>query len=710
MRVRRKSGRAEDHSKGRGRILIVLLTVVSLAMAAAGWWYYRDQKRETEDEAFRELIAVARGKTDQIANWRRERIDDGRVIVASPALPLASRVLASRIPAEPDRDALLKLMRSLTREFLYSDVALVHRDGSVAIHLNLDKTDQADIWKAKRAELAGAAILADDVVLSDLDASTRDGRPLMALVAPVGNLGAFILSIDPARFVYPYLGLWPGSRKTAQSVLVERVGDRVRYLSAEPDAPRDVLFATPKLRVKLPSNEVLAEGWQFARVDVYGVPWLNVVRSVPNSPWFLLCQIHQAEVDATADRLGLEMAAVTLLIALANGLSVSLIWRGHRERLHREQQEVLYAVSNDTPAYLWMTSPDSDTSFINVPFRKFLGLDERAPAKTWAEAVHPDDAAYRLHSLKQAMEARRPHLNEFRVRRFDGQYRNVMSEGAPRFSPSGEFLGYAGSLIDITARKRAEEGLRLANVSLARELEERTQKEQEILTLSTRLIGVQEEERKRLARELHDDLNQRIAALSIATGNLKRHIPEQYEEARAQSDRIQRNLVLLAELVRRISHELHTAVLQYSGLGEALRGYCEEMTNLRISLRIEGALDEVSPSAGLCIYRIAQEALQNVVKHAGVDAATVELVREAGRLRFRVSDAGVGMKAGASEKSTGLGLVSIAERARLAGGSARFESQPGEGTTVIVDIPDGVETGGETEGSRAAPATDEEYV
>lgn len=710
MKAGRKSeGAAEDatHSKSRGRILIVLLTAASLAMAAAGWWYYRDQKREAEDEAFRELIAVARGKTDQIASWRRERIGDGRVILASPALPIASRVLASRTPAEPDRAALLKLMRSLTREFLYSDGALVRRDGSIAIGLNEDQADQADSQKAKRAELAGAAIRANDVVLSDLYAAGREGRPLMALAAPVGDLGALILFIDPERFLYPYLGSWPGARRTAQSVLVEPTGDRIRYLSPEQDAPKDALFATPKLPVKAPSDKVLAEGWQFTRVDEYGMPWLNVVRHIPGSRWYLLCQIHQAEVDVAPDRLGLEMAAVTLLIALASGLGVVLIWRGQRERLHREQEEMLYAVSNDTPAYLWMASTDYGTLFINVPFRKFLGLEGRAPSSTWVAAVHPDDAESRLTTLRESMAERRPHLSEFRVRRFDGQYRNMVSEGAPRFSPSGEFLGYAGSLNDITERKQAEEGLRLANASLARELEERTRKEQEILALSTRLIDVQEEERKRLARELHDDLNQRIAALSIAMGNLKRHIPEQYEEARAQSDRIQRNLVLLAELVRRISHELHTAVLQYSGLRAALEAYCEEMTGLRISLRIEGAVDEASAPAALCIYRIAQEALQNVAKHAGVDSATVELRREGERLHFRISDAGLGMEAGASEKSTGLGLVSIAERARLAGGSARFESRPGEGTTVIVDIPSGAKTGGETDGPRTA---DEKYA
>jgi signal transduction histidine kinase len=127
---------------------------------------------------------------------------------------------------------------------------------------------------------------------------------------------------------------------------------------------------------------------------------------------------------------------------------------------------------------------------------------------------------------------------EFRVRRFDGEYRWVIADGVPRFSSKGEFKGYAGSLLDITERKEAEERLRAVNADLARELEERTRTEKEVQALSARLISAQEEERARLARELHDDVSQQIAALSIGMSSLKRHIPQQQADVREQSDRI----------------------------------------------------------------------------------------------------------------------------------------------------------------------------
>jgi signal transduction histidine kinase len=275
------------------------------------------------------------------------------------------------------------------------------------------------------------------------------------------------------------------------------------------------------------------------------------------------------------------------------------------------------------------------------------------------------------------MKAQTGYTHEFRMRRYDGEYREVVSKAAPRFSPKGKFLGFAGSIIDLTGRRLAERRLREANQSLQQ--------------LSSRLIGAQEEERKRLARELHDDVSQQIAALSMATGNLKRQLPKDCGDAQRQADLIYGNLVQLAEAVRRLSHELHPAVLQYSGLEPALRSYCEEfgaLSGLEIALEIEGSFAGVAPDAALCLFRVAQEALRNVVKHAGVSKASVELRRSQGMLRLKVSDSGVGMEPGVAAAKAGLGLLSIRERARLVGGKTEIRSVPGEGTSVTVEIPE----------------------
>ncbi|MFY9723883.1 MAG: sensor histidine kinase [Bryobacteraceae bacterium] len=215
--------------------------------------------------------------------------------------------------------------------------------------------------------------------------------------------------------------------------------------------------------------------------------------------------------------------------------------------------------------------------------------------------------------------------------------------------------------------------------------------ERRIKALTGRLMNAQEEERARIARELHDDLSQQIAALSIAMGNLKQHIPEEQADARAQGDRIHQTLVHVSETVRRISHELHPALLHYSGLGVALQSYCEEfeaLTGVQASLTFEGEFEGVPSAAALCIYRIAQEALQNVAKHAKVNTAAVELRHSDGVLSLIVSDTGVGIEPGRAEAADGLGLVSIQERIRLVGGNVEITSKPNQGTTITVRISD----------------------
>ena len=174
-------------------------------------------------------------------------------------------------------------------------------------------------------------------------------------------------------------------------------------------------------------------------------------------------------------------------------------------------------------------------------------------------------------------------------------------------------------------------------------------------------------------------------------GNLKRHIPQEQTDARGQSDRVHQKLVQLSEAVRRISHELHPAILEYSGLVSALRAYCEEfeaLTGVRVSLLIDGSFDSVPSSAALCVYRITQEALRNVSKHAKVNAAAIELNRSEGLLRLTVADAGVGIDPARVEAAAGLGLVSMKERTRLVGGSFEITSKPNRGTVVTVRIPD----------------------
>jgi len=650
-------------------ILILSLTAVCLAMIGVVRWYYRIQKEATEAAAVRVLYGVAATKASQLANWRSERIGDGHVVMASPLMRIARRILSDRAPSDADRKELLDVMHRLAKSFLYTDVTLVDLDGSVRLRLDKERTESAAFQQHSRRALALEANQARDVVLSDLTLDTRTGKPLMSVTAPVEGLGAIVLDIDPARFLYPYLEAWPGDSRTAESILGRRDGDYVVYLSPRRHAPEAPPLSRRRPQIHLPPDAVMDAGFPLRMPDYRGVPVLGTIRHVPDSPWYLLCKIDAAEVDAAVHRLGWEMSLIAALIGLSNAAGAVLIWRDQQARMHRDREAWLHTAVNDTPALLWMSNVGGENSLVNKPLRTFLGVKGETLPKPWTDYLHPDDVDRVRTGLRQALAEARRYTAEFRIRRWDGEYRVVISEGAPRFSPSGELAGYAGSVVDITDRRRAEDQTR---------------------ALSARLITAQEDERTRLARELHDDLNQQIAAVSIGMGNLKRQIPEGQTEPRSQIDRIHQRLVQLAESVRRMSHQLHPAVLEYQGLAPALRSCCEEFTSLtgiRVSFRGDGCFEGVPSSTALCLYRITQEALQNIAKHASAASAEVGLDRSENLLRLAVSDSGVGMDADEAKSNPGLGLISIQERARLAGGMVAIESEPNHGTRLTVEIP-----------------------
>ena len=657
-------------------------------MIGAVWWYYQREREAAEAAAGNQLAAIADFKTEQIRNWRRERIGDGRVLAVSPLMRTAQRVLTGWQTTTADQTDIRNVMGRLSHEFLYTDATLVDLNGSVLIRLKEGQTDGPQFRLPARRDLSREAVRIGDVVLSDLTLDTTSGRPFMALTIPVGSLGALILEIDPKLFLYPYLRAWPTPSRTAESFLLRfDPSHTILVLSELRYAPGSAL----KLRSSYSPSEVVDEslfatGWFHKTADYRGVPSLKVTRRVPDSPWYLTAKVDQSEVEAPLTRLSWEVTLIVALIALANATGVGLIWRNNQLQTLRDREEWFRTFANDTPAYLMMMSANGVLgAFINKPLGKFLGTDKDF-LNLDGTYMHPNDRERVFAGCLESFKDRREYAAEFRMRRFDGEYRWVAGKVVPRLSPQGEFLGYAGSFVDVTERREAESQVRSANSVLAHELGERTRAEREIQALSARLINAQEEERTRLARELHDDVSQQIAALSIGVSNLKRKMAEQ-PDALAQSERIQQKLVQLAESTRRLSHELHPAVLQYSGLAAALRNYCTELaavTSHRIVFRAEGPCDLLPAGAALSVYRVAQEALQNSIKHARADEAEVVLTSANGVVTLVVSDRGVGMEPGVV---AGLGLVSMKERARLVNGTVELRGGPGEGVTVTMRVP-----------------------
>jgi PAS domain S-box-containing protein len=232
-----------------------------------------------------------------------------------------------------------------------------------------------------------------------------------------------------------------------------------------------------------------------------------------------------------------------------------------------------------------------------------------------------------------------------------------------------EVVGAVVAFIDITKRKLAEEAL---------------------ATVSRRLIAAQEQERTRIARELHDDICQRLALLAIELEQLQQNPPNLRVEVGSRMGELRRQTSEIATDIQSLSHELHSAKLQYLGLAAAVRGFCKEFgeqQNVEIDFNTHGLPSPLSPDISLCLFRVLQEALHNSAKHSGVRCFEVRLWGVSGEIHLTVRDSGLGFDGEAARESRGIGLISMEERLKLVNGTLSIASQPTRGTTVHARVP-----------------------
>ena len=230
----------------------------------------------------------------------------------------------------------------------------------------------------------------------------------------------------------------------------------------------------------------------------------------------------------------------------------------------------------------------------------------------------------------------------------------------------------------------------LCSLRVMEDITERRRVEEASREIGKRMVMAQEEERRRLARELHDDFSQRLALLAIDLEQLLKKPPASTEEWIAQVRAMSSQTQELTIDIHHVSHQLHPSKLEDVGLVAALRGYCREFSKqagLDVQFSSADVPRALPKEISLCIYRIAQEALRNVAKHSGAKSATVDLSAASSEICLTVSDAGRGVSPEASRENRGLGLVSMQERVRYVGGVWSLDSRPNEGTRVMVRIP-----------------------
>lgn len=367
----------------------------------------------------------------------------------------------------------------------------------------------------------------------------------------------------------------------------------------------------------------------------------------------------------------LQLVAQVLTNALA---------RKRRDQHLRESEARLAAGAELAGLSFYEIDFAAEKACVDDRFRTLCGLPQEregglGAVDFWIEHLHPDDRERMLELRRQLHDGRLDRLSiDYRyLHPLHGEKWIQHLAGATQRDALGRATCTYGVLRDVTGQKRVELELR---------------------NLTQRLIRAQEDERALLARELHDDVTQRLAVLAIEVGRAEL---SGLDDAQATSMLLVRDeLMHLSEDVHSLAYQLHPSTLEELGLAEALRAECERRlrqgwTELSANL---GALPPVvGKDAALCLFRVAQEALNNVARHAGARAASITLRQMDDGLLLAVRDDGIGFDPALPRSRMHLGLASMRERVRLLDGTLDIESAPNQGTTVIAWVPAAGEPG-----------------
>jgi PAS domain S-box-containing protein len=396
-----------------------------------------------------------------------------------------------------------------------------------------------------------------------------------------------------------------------------------------------------------------------------------------------------------------------------SGVMFDITARKKAEAALRESEVRFRTLTDALPQVIWTNEAGGAATYFNQRWYSYSGLShEESVGPGWQVIVHPDDGPASVERWQQALASGVVFDTEYRLRRADGTYRWHLGRNIPVRDGDEHVIGWFGSATDIDDLKQAEaavqrardelelhvaertQELAAANQSLRQEIAIRRQLEAQRAMLMERIITAQEGERQRIARELHDTLGQFISALSLRLSiaqsleGVPPEVREELAQLRSLTSRVDQE-------VDRLTMELRPPALEHLGLADALQSYAEEWaatSGVQLDVLVNGFESARLPSVvETTAYRIVQEALTNVLKHAQATMVSIIVEREPRMLRVIVEDNGVGFEhSGARNESIGgrqVGLIGMSERAVLAGGEIRVESASGTGTAIYLYIP-----------------------
>ena len=345
------------------------------------------------------------------------------------------------------------------------------------------------------------------------------------------------------------------------------------------------------------------------------------------------------------------------------------------EKELRGSEDRLRLIIDTIPTMAWSLRPDGAVDFVNQRWRDYTGISLEDELEAPTRAMHPEDLPGAMEQWLVAMSAGDAYEAEMRLRRADGEYRWFLVRTVPLRDEQRNIVKWFGTSTEIEDRKRAEK-------ILFRSFEQ-------LRALTARLQSVREEERARMAREIHDELGQALTAIKIDLASLVNDLPPDQKQA-VRVESIMKLIDGTIQTVRRISTELRPGILDDLGLVAAVEWAAEEFearTGTTCAVSVPPGDLALDPERATALFRIFQETLTNVARHANATEVDVRLANDKRDVSLEVRDNGKGISEEQRVAANALGIRGMLERALLLGGELTINGAPGKGTTVRVRIP-----------------------
>lgn len=424
------------------------------------------------------------------------------------------------------------------------------------------------------------------------------------------------------------------------------------------------------------------KGYQHGAVDYLSVP---VVPEVLRAKVRIFAELHRKKQQL--ERLNSELEQRVAERTGEIEQKALVLERVNADLAQRNQE--LDAIVQTAPDIIFSRQPDGGREYISSRFYEYTGaLAGSAVGFGWLDYVHPDDKEASMAHWMRCVQTGKMYESEYRLLGADGKYRWFRARAVPLRDQDGNILKWYGTCSDIHDSKMLEQSIRENAIELERLVENRTS---ELRRLSGRLLTMQDEERRRIAREIHDGLGQELAAAKMIMDGIlaKDTTPGMHKAAIEASQLVDRAI----QQVRTISHLLHPPLLDEVGLVSALRWFIEGLTErsgIKIQLEVlPPQLGRLKPELETAIFRIVQEAVTNMFRHSGAHNGTVSVIEKEGSIFVTVSDDGKGIAEEVIQlrpDSVGIGIGGMRQRVNELGGSLRL-ANANPGTVVHVVIP-----------------------